>query len=175
MNFDNLINPSNDPMLPDLVPEGYNYNELFPIDDLIAPMPHSEIDNLVRKLELLIIDTNSNGLRIEVERAKRRRLQTIVKQTERTLSLANAEITALRNEIAQLREQQNLINSQLDSDHARTSTLAFRSLSRVSQILSTMALRNAPTYEPNSEIEVFLHELDLTIRQFGVFYQTSYI
>ena len=175
MNFNNLINPNNDPMLPDLVPEGYNDNEIFQIDDLIVPMPHNEIDNLTRKLELLIIDTNSNGLRIEVERAKRRRLQTIVKQTERNLSLANSEIMVLKNEIAQLREQQNLINLQLDGDHARTSTLAFRCLSRVSQLLSSIALRNAPTYEPNSETEVLLHELDLTIRQFGVFYQTSYI
>jgi len=175
MNFDNLITLNNDPMLPDLVPEGSNYNELFQIDDLIIPTPHNEIDNLTRKLELLMIDTNSNGLRMEVERAKRRRLQTIVKRTERDLSLANSEIVILRNEIAQLRDQQNSINYQLDGDHARTSTLAFRCLSRVSQLLSSMVLRNAPTYEPNSETEVLLHELDLTIRQFGVFYQTSYI
>jgi len=175
MNFNNLINPNNDPMLPDLVPEGYNDNDIFQIDDLIVPMPHNEINDLTRKLELLMIDTNSNGLRMEVERAKRRRLQTIVKQTERNLSLASSEIMVLKNEIAQLREQQNLINLQLDGDHARTSTLAFRCLSRVSQLLSIMALRNAPTYEPSSEIEVLLHELDLTIRQFGVSYQTSYI
>jgi len=175
MNFNDLINPNNDPILPDLVPEGYNDNDMFQIEDLIVPMPHDEINNLTQKLELLTIDTNSNGLRIEVERAKRRRLQTKIKQTERNLSLASSEITVLRDEIAQLREQQNLINLQLDGDHARTSTLAFRSLSRVSQILSILALRNAPTYEPNSEIEVLLHELDLTIRQFGVFYQTSCI
>ena len=175
MNFSDLINPNNDPMLPDLVPEGCNDNNMFPLDDLIVPMPYDEINNLTQKLELLTIDTNSNGLRIEVERAKRRHLQTKIKQTERNLSLASSEITVLRDEIVRLREQQNLINLQLDGDHARTSTLAFRSLSRISQILSTLALRNAPTYEPNSEIEVLLHELDLTIRQFGVFYQPSCI
>jgi len=161
-------------MLPDLVPEEPNYSELFQIDDLIIPTPRIEIDNLTRKLELLSV-TNTNGLRIEVERAKRRRLQTIVKRTERDLSLANSEIMILRNEIAQFRDQQNSINFQLDGDHARMSTLTFRCLSRVSQLLSSTALRNASTYEPNSETEVLLHELDLTIRQFGVFYRTSYV
>ena len=175
MNFNNLINLSNDPVLPELVPEEPIYSELFQRDDLLMPTPHTEIDDLNRKFELLTVDTNTHGLRMEVERTKRHRLQATVKRIRQNLSLATSEIIMLRNEIAQLRDHQNSINFQLDNDHARTRTLAFHCLSRISQLLSGLALKNAPISEPNSETDILLHELDLTIRQFGIYYQASYV
>ena len=175
MNFNNLINLSNDPVLPELAPEEPIYNELFPIDDLLMPTPHTEINDLNRRFELLTVDTNTHGLRMEVERAKRHRLQATIKNVRQDLSLANSKIIMLRNEIAQFRDHQNSINFQMDNDQARTSTLAFRCLSRISQLLSGLALKNTPISEPNSETEILLHELDLTIRQFGIYYQVSYV
>ena len=175
MNFNNLINLNNDPVLPELIHEEPIYSELFQIDDLLMPTPHIEINDLNRKFELLTVDTNTHGLRIEVERAKRHRLQSTVKRMRQDLTLANTEILMLKNEITQFRDHQNSINFQLDNDHARTSTLAFRCLSRISQLISGLALRNAPMSEPDSEVDILLRELDLTIRQFGIYYQASYV
>jgi len=175
MNFSNLISLNNDPVLPDLVPEDPVYSELFPIDDLLMPTSHAEINDLKRRFDLLTIDNNTHGLRMEVERAKRHRLQSTVKLLRQDLSLASTEILTLKNEITQFRDHQNSINFQLDNDHARTSTLAFRCLSRISQLISGLALRYAPMSESNSEADILLHELDLTIRQFGLYYQSSYV
>jgi len=166
MIHDNLINMINDPVLPELTLEEPIYSELFQIDDLTMPPPHPEIIDLNRKCELLTVDTNTHGLRMEVKRAKRHHLQATVKQMRRDLTVAIAEIIALKNEIAHYHEHQNSINFQLDNDHARTSTLAFRCLSRISQILTGLASRGTPISKPNHEDEILLHELDLTIRRF---------
>ena len=170
-----MSNLTDDPTLPSLVLEEPIYSELFQIDDLMMPPPHPEIIDLNRKFELLTVDANTHGLRMEVERAKRHHLQATVKQMRRDLTLAKTEIIALKNEIAQHHEHQNSINFQLDNDHARTSTLAFRCLSRISQILTGLASRGTPISEPSPENEILLHELDLTIRQFGIYYHASYV
>ena len=115
MNHNHLINLIGDPVLPDLIPEEPVYDELFQIDDLMMSTPHPEIIDLNRKFELLTVDANTHGLRMEVERAKRQRLQATVKQLRQDLSLANADITMLKNEIAQLRDHQNSVNYQLEN------------------------------------------------------------
>ena len=112
---------------------------------------------------------------MEVERTKRQRLQATVKQLRRDLILANDDILMLKNEITQLREYQNSVNYQLNNDNARTSTLAFRCLSRISQVLAGLALKGTPMSTSSPESEILLHELDLTIRQFGICYQASYV
>ena len=71
MNYDNLINLTSDPTLPDLVPEEPIYDEIFKIDDLLMPVPHPDIAELSRKLDLLTVETNTQGLRIEIEKVKR--------------------------------------------------------------------------------------------------------
>ena len=99
MNYNNFVNLNDDPVLPDLVPEEPVYDNLFQIDDLMLSTPHPEIIDLNRKFESLTIDTNTYGLRMEIERAKRQRLQATVKQIRRDLTLANADITMLKDEI----------------------------------------------------------------------------
>ena len=168
--FDNFIN---DPFLPNLLPEEPMPNESLPIDDLLMMMPQLELTDLCRKLDSLAIDANTHGLRIEIERSKRQRLQTTIKQLRRNLSIANDEIAFLKNEIAQLRDQQNSINFQLSNESVRTNTLAFRSLSRISQILA-FGPHNFLSFE-NPELEILLQELDSTIRLFGVYYAASYV
>jgi len=171
-NFTNLID---DPLLPELIPEEPVFENLFQLDDLMMTTPYPEISDLNRKFESLTIDANTHGLRIEVERAKRQRLQTTVKQMRQDLSLANADIVMLKTEIAHLRDHQNSINFQLDNDNARTSTLSFRSLSRISQILLILASKGTPIPEASSETEILLQELNQTIRQFGVCYHASHV
>ena len=171
-NFTNLID---DPVLPNLIPEEPVYEDLFQLNDLMTTIPYPEISDLNHKLELLTIDANTHGLRIEVERAKRQRLQATVKQMRQDLALVNADIVMLKNEIAHLRDHQNSVNFQMDNDNARTSTLSFRSLSRISQILLTLVPKGTPIPESSFETEILLRELNQTIRQFGVYYHASHV
>ena len=172
MNYDNLINLTSDPILPDLVPEEPIYDEIFKIDDLLMPIPHPDIAELSRKIDLLTVEANTQGLRLEVEKVKRQRLQATVRQLKRDLSLPHPDIAMLKSEIAQLRDYQNSVNFQLD---VRTNTLSFRSLSRICQILIALVPSSTMPSQLNPEIEILLQELDNTIRHFGVHYLASNI
>jgi len=174
MNQNNFINLIGDPVLPDLLPEEPVYDELLPIDDLMMFAPQPEITDLSRKFELLTVDTNTHGLRIEIERSKRQRLQTTVRQLRQDLSIASADIAILKSEITQLRDHQNTINLQLNNENARTNTLSFRSLSRIGQILALVP-DSTQLSETSTEMEILLQELNSTIRQFGVYYAASYV
>ena len=113
-------------------------------------------------------------MRIEIERTKRQRLQTTVRQLRHDLSVAHADIAVLKNEINQLRDQQNAVNFQLSNENARTNTLAFRSLSRIGQILALGPINTQP-FDNHNETEILLQELNSTIRHFGVYYAASYV
>ena len=141
MNENNFVNLINDPLLPDLIPEGHIYDDLLTMDDFTMFTPQPELVDLTRKFESLNIDSNTHGLRIEIERTKRQRLQATVKRLRHEFSAACADIAILRDEITQLRDQQNAVNFQLSNENARTNTLAFRSLSRIGQILAPSRLK----------------------------------
>jgi len=169
--FDNLFY---DPLLPDLVPEGPAYDDLLNLDEFTMSMPHPELTDLTHKFEALNIDSNTHGLRIEIERTKRQRLQATVKRLKHEFHATCADITILREEINQLRDQQNAVNFQLNNENIRTNTLAFRCLSRIGQIL-TLGPLNAQPADNYNELEVLLQELHSTVRHFGVYYAASYV
>ena len=82
----NLISLNKDTTLPDLLPEDTLLNE-FRIDDFTTPLMHSDIAEINRKLEHLTLESNTQGLRLEIEKAKRQRLQTSVRQVKSDLVL----------------------------------------------------------------------------------------
>ena len=67
---------------------------LLPVEDIINDLPQindpkitslkNEIANINARLENITIDGNTQSLRVEVERVKRRRLQTSLKQVHNT-------------------------------------------------------------------------------------------
>ena len=174
MNVNDFGNMFYDPLLPDLVPEGPMYDELLDANDLNMFAPHPDLTDLTRKLEALTIDSNTHGLRVEIERTKRQRLRTMVKSLKHDLTTACTDISIMREEISQLREQQNAVNFRLDNDNTKTSTLAFRSLSRIAQILA-LDLSPPLSVENRNEAEILIQELYSTIRQFGIYYTASYV
>ena len=93
-----------------------------------------------------------------------------MRQLKRDITLSNSDIQLLRNEVTQLRDFQNSVNYQLDNDITRTNTLSFRSLTRIGQILMTLAPSSTLPSEISPEIKILLRELDSTIRHFGVHY-----
>ena len=168
----NLISLTEDPTLPDLVPEDPILNDLFRIDDLSIPMMHPDIVEVNRRLEHLTLETNTQGLRLAVERAKRQRLQASVRQVKHDLVIPSPDLLAIRNE---LNEHQNAINYQLDGENAWTNTLTFRSISRICQILAALIPCATLSSESSPEVEILLQELTNTIQHFGVHYAASYV
>jgi len=171
----NLINLTEDPTLPNLLPEDPLPSDLFQIDDMIAPITHPDIVALNQKLDNLSLETSTQGLRVAVERAKRQRLQTTVRQVRQNLSTICPDVAKIRNDMEVMQDHQNTINFQLDGETARTSTLAFRSLSRIYQLLAVIVPCMILPSKDNHEVVVLMQELNRTIQQFGVYYTASYV
>ena len=152
----NLIHLTGHLALPDLLPEEPILNDLFQINDLIVPATHPDIVELNRRLDHLSLETNTQRLRIAVERAKRQRLQATIRQVKQDLSIPCPDIAILKNELEHMREHQNAINYQLDGETARTNTLLFRSLSRICQILIALVPCVTLPSETNPEVSILL-------------------
>jgi len=126
-------------------------------------------------LDNLIIESNTQGLRLEIERAKRQRLQASVRQVRRDLAIPCPELAEIRTELNQFKEFQNVVNYQLDGENARTNTLAFRSLSRICEILAALIPTASLSPESSPEVKILLQELTTTIHHFGVHYAVPHV
>ena len=125
----NLLNLTGDPILSDLLPEGPLPDDLFQLSDLTVV--HPDLVALNKRLDHLTLETNTQGLRIAVERAKRQKFQAIIRQVRQDISIPCPDIAMMKHDLMAIREHQNAINYQLDSETARASTLTFRCLSRI--------------------------------------------
>jgi len=168
----NLID---DPTLPDLIPEDHIFDDLLNVDNMIIPTMHYDVNELNRKIDNLTIEHNTLGLRLEIEKTKRQRVQSSVRQLKRDVVIPCPDLLELKNELIQFKEQQSAINYQLDGENARTNTLAFRSISRICQLLTALIPGTMMSPGSNPEIKILLHELSLTVQQFGVHYAASHV
>jgi len=164
-----------DPALPDLIPEDYLFDDLININNTTTLITPSDVDELKRKLDNLIIECNTLNLRLEIKRTKRQRLQATVRQLKRDAVAPSPSLLEIRNELSEFKRQQDATNYLLGGENARTNTLTFRSISRICQLLTTMLPGTAMLPESVPEVEILLHELSLTAQQFGVYYTTSYV
>jgi len=164
-----------DPALPDLIPENYLFDNLINIDNATTQVTPSDIDELKRKIDGLVVECNTLNLRLEIERTKRQRLQATVRQLKRDAIAPFPSLLELRDELSEFKRQQEATNYLLDGENTRTNTLTFRSVSRICQLLNTMLPGTAMPPESIPEVEILLHELSLTAQQFGVYYTTSYV
>jgi len=171
----NFTLPTGDPALPDLIPEDYLFDDLLNVDNTTTLITPSDVDELNRKLDSLIIECNTLNLRLEIERTKRQRLQATVRQLKRDAVAPSPSLIEIRNELSEFKRQQDATNYLLDGENARTNTLTFRSVSRICQLLTTMMPGTAMPPESIPEVKILLHELSLTAQQFGVYYATSYV
>jgi len=176
MLHNNMIDLFDDATLPDLLlAEEPLYSEAFKIDDLVMPPPHPQIAELSRKIESLTIEVNTQGLQLEIERTKRQRLQSTVRQLKRDIVAPCPDLLAIQNDLVKFKGQQEATNYMLDGENARTNTLAFRSISRICQLLTAMMPSASVSPDAVPEVNILLHELLLTVQQFGVHYAASYV
>jgi len=175
MFLNNFTLQNEDPALPDLIPEDYPFDDLINMDNATTQITLSDIDELKRKIDGLVIECNTLNLRLEIERTKRQRLQATVRQLKREAIAPSQSLIEIKNELSEFKRQQDTTNYLLDGENARTNTLTFRSVSRICQLLATMVPGTAVPPESMPELEILLHELSLTAQQFGVYYTTSYV
>ena len=175
MHSNYLFNDEIDPVIPDLLPEGSFLDELLNTDVPAPMIPNADIVALNYRFDQLFIDMNTLSLRIEVEKAKRQKLNAIFRKLKQDLLSPHPELIKLRQNFETLRSEQNSINYHVEAEIASNSVMTFRGLSRIHQILAIMLPQVPPSINPNPELNQLLQELARTLQQFRVEYTTSYV
>ena len=170
-----LMNLTESPAIPDLIPEELMFDDLLDVNNAMIPAIPHDIAEWGRKLDLLIVECNTLSLRLEIEKAKRQLLQSTVRQLKRETLLPCPDIATIKQDLDKFREQQNTTNYMLDGENARTNTLAFRSISRICQLVTIIMQGTYVSTEAIDEANILLHELTLTVQQFGVHHSASYV
>ena len=104
----NLLNLPTDPALPDLLPEGSLFDDIFHAEVPVIAITNPDIAALNYRLDHL-----SQALRIDVERAKRQKLSATVRRVKQNILLPCPEIASLKHDIETIRGDQNILNYQL--------------------------------------------------------------
>jgi len=164
-----------DPALPDLLPEGSLFDNLLYSDVTALAITHPDIATLNHRLDQLSLDTNTQSLRIDVEKAKRQKLSAIVRPVKQNILLPCPEIASLKQDITTIRGEQNTVNYHLEAKIASTSVMTFRCLSRIHQILTFLLPHVMLLSNSNHELNQLLQELAQTLQQFRVEYMVSYV
>ena len=172
---DAFMNLNGSYAVPDLIPEELTFDDLLNVDSMIMPPVLQETAEWGRKIDNLTIEFNTLSLRLEIEKTKRQRLQSVVRQLKREMSPQCPDMLTIKQDLDKFKEQQNTTNYMLDGENARTNTLAFRSISRICQLLTTMMQGTYVSAEAIDEANILLQELALTVQQFGVHYAASYV
>ena len=167
----------------------YNIDDLFPdlflegplTDNIInaeppqlQPSPH-EVKTIIDRLENLELTTNTHSLQIQVERMKRQKLRSALRQFRHDASTLAADIASVRQTIMLNYEQQNAVNYQLGGEIDRSSTVTFRGLSRVQHLLAIIVSRVTSSPEDYDILAQHLDEICRTIQHFRIEHQVSYV
>ena len=159
--------------------------DLLPIDDLITDLTcpkdpeldvlKQEIFNLNAKMERLILESNTQALRVEIERVKRRKLQSSLKQIRGQLLTSCPEIETLRQEISERHWYQEAIHYHFDGELTCLRTIMFRSLARMHETLVYLLPHIMLSPDSGYELSVRLDEVSRTIRQFHTYSDVTYV
>ena len=159
--------------------------DLLPIDDLITDLTcpkdpelvvlKQEIFNLNAKMERLILDSNTQALRVEIERVKRRKLQSSLKQIRGQLLTPCPEIETLKREINERHCYQEAIHYQFDGELTSLRTIMFRGLARMHEALVYLLPHVMLPPGSGHELSIMLDEVSRTIRQFHAYLDVTYV
>ena len=157
--FDDLDFPDlfiNEPIVPMITPaEG----------ELIKILP-SELRAMNARVDRLEAALNTQTLLLALERAKRQKLKILMRQRQQEVPVPHPE--ALKQMIESSARYQESINFQLGGSIDRLSTLAFRGLSRMQQLMTFVL--SSVTIAPSdfSDTTSLLEEIGRVIQQLCV-------
>ena len=175
MNFDQSLNFSVDSTLPDLLPEESLFNDLIYSDVPALAITHPDIATLNRRLDQISLDTNTQSLHIDVEKAKRQRLSETVRRVRQNTLRLCPDVISLKQDVTTIREEQNAVNYYLEAEIASMSATTFRSLSRIHHILTLLLPHVMLPPNNNQELIQLLQELAQTLQHFRVECAVSYV
>ena len=123
-------------MFPVLIPEDPPIDNQFPVETPLITSLHSDISAINTRLENLTIESNTQSLRIEVERVKRQKLHLSLRQVKQNMLLPCPDIASLKYNVEAMQGNQNAINYQLEGEITNMNVMTFRRLSRMHQIIT---------------------------------------
>ena len=164
-----------DPVIPDLLPEGSFQDDLLDTNIPVPVIPNADIVTLNQRFDQLSLDTNTQSLRIEIEKVKRQKLSATIRRLRQDLLSPHPEIARLRQDVDTMRNEQNSINYYLEAEIASNGAMTFRGLSRIHQILALMLPQTTLPVNHGPELNQLIQELGRTLQQFHVKYTVSYV
>jgi len=131
-------------------------------EELIKVLP-AELKALNARIEFLEKGMSAQALMLDVERAKRQRLNLTLKSIRPEVT--NVHYDNLPQILENQVNNQNSINFQLQSDLDRHSTVLFRYLSRLQQMLSFILPNVTITSSDEPDTSQLLDEMSRVLRQ----------
>ena len=159
INFSDLFVP--EPQLPMITPAE---------EELIRILP-SELKAMNARIEHLERALSIQSLKLDVERAKRQKLRLTIKPHQCEMPALRPE--ALQQSIEANLMYQNTINYQLGSDLDKLTTLAFRCLSRMQQLMTFILPCVPVTSSDHPDVTCLLEEIGRTLQQLCAHPQTT--
>ena len=139
--------------------------EMIPSDPPnICPMPN-EMIALNKQLDKFSIDINTQSLRIGIERAKRRKLGSVLKRVRKELVSLNHSSDQVPSNITNLHRRISDLQQEYDHKIAQLSTVAYQSLTRVHHLLTTFTPCIPMTIEIHEKVSQLSYELYRTSEQ----------
>ena len=147
---------ANEPIIPMITPaEG----------ELIKMLP-SELKALNDKVDRMEAALRTQTLLLTIERTKRQKLKLLVKQRQQEIPITHPEV--LKRMIETNASYQETINFQLSGGIDRLSTLAFRGLSRMQQLITFILPSVTITSSDSPDAASLLEEIGRVIQQLCV-------
>jgi len=157
----------NDSDFPDLFNDGFLVPNITPADKELITMLPSELKAINDRIERLEIALNTQTLRLELERAKRQKLASIVKQRRHETHVTHLEALQQLTETNYV--HQEAINYQLGGSIDHLSTVTFRCLSRTQQLLSYAFSCIPITPSDHPDVTCLLEEIGRTLQQLCIY------
>jgi len=161
----------NDPDFPDLFNDELLIPNITSTDKELITMLPSELKAINDRIERLEMALSTQTLRLELERAKRQKLGSLVKQRRHETPVTHLE--ALKQSIETNHMYQETINYQLGGSIDHLSTVMFRCLSRTQQLLSYAFPCIPITPSDHPDVTCLLEEIGRTLQQLCVHQPTT--
>ena len=156
IHFEDLINDFNElPLFPEVVPLGPP--NLYSVPD--------EVASLSSQLEQLSIDVHTQSLRVAIEIAKRQRLGTMMRKIKRDIISPKQLSSQIQYDNNNLHMRLTDLQQEYNHKLAQVTTITYRSLSRIHQLMIIFTLYIPMTTEAHVDVSQLSYELYRTIEQ----------
>ena len=121
-----LINNQEENVIPDIFLESSFLRDIFPMEPPRSMPSYLDLATLNSQIEHLSLTVNTQSFRIEVERAKRQKMRSTIKQLRQEMNNPCPEIASLKQEVSTIYENQNTNSYYLDGELTRINFMSFQ-------------------------------------------------